>query len=281
MFEYNKLSIGSRIRQIRKEKQMTLKEFSQLLDVPISSISSWERGANVPSSQNLKLLSEKTGVDSNWILYGDIADYLQDIFDYYHLNEVISEEKFFELEKVLKEMHYKPGDFNRLKDTAALIIPNFEELINHEDEEKTLSAHMLKNEFPILNDYHFQTNYLPLLQGLLSDENKEHNSDIILFLLDLLSRMNNTTKPIIKKIFRDLNWLLSNNIFRLEREHQSNYPSFGGIHSADAYEKQEDRDYRDIKEDAEQLIQEISTRLKDVVELNYEAFKKREHKSIF
>jgi len=61
---------------------------------PISSISSWERGANVPSSQNLQLLSEKTGVKSNWILYGDIADYLQDIFDYHQLNEVISEEKF-------------------------------------------------------------------------------------------------------------------------------------------------------------------------------------------
>ncbi len=64
MFQYNKQSIGTRIRKIRKEKEeMTLKEFSELLDVPISSIiSSWERGVNVPSSMNLDLISEKTGV---------------------------------------------------------------------------------------------------------------------------------------------------------------------------------------------------------------------------
>lgn len=281
MFQYNKKNIGSRIRNIRKDKGMTLKEFSKLLDVPISSISSWERGVNVPTSQNLDLISEKSGVSSDWILYGDVTDYLQDVFDYYQLNEVIGEEKFCELEKVLQDMEYKPGDFKLLKDTAKLIIPDFEKLINYEEKEDPLSTHILSNQFPILQNKDFQMNYLPMLQSLLTEEDKEENWDIILFVFDLLSRMNGTTKPITKKVFRDLNWLLSNNIFRLEREYQSNRPSFGGIKSSSAYDKQKDRSYKKIQDDADQLLKEISVRLKDIVELNYKEFQKKEYRSIF
>ncbi len=124
-------------------------------------------------------------------------------------------------------------------------------------------------------------NYLPMLQSLLTEEDKEENWDIILFVFDLLSRMNETTKPITKKVFRDLNWLLSNNIFRLEREYQSNRPSFGGIKSSSAYDKQKDRSYKEIQDDADQLIKEISVRLKDIVELNYKEFQKKEYRSIF
>src|SRR5699024_5283264 len=152
---------------------MTLKEFSQMLNVPISSINSWERGANVPSSQNLNLLSKKTGVNDNWILYGDIADYLQDVFEFYQLTGLIEEGKFFELESVLQEMNYKPGDFKLLKETAELIIPNFVELINYDEKREPLSTHILSNEFPILQDSNFQMNYLPLIQDLLSDESKK------------------------------------------------------------------------------------------------------------
>ncbi|UAC48315.1 helix-turn-helix domain-containing protein [Bacillus aquiflavi] len=284
MFEYNKKSIGSRIRKIRKDAGMTLREFSQLLDVPVSSISSWEGGVNIPSTQNLQLLSEKTNVKPSWILYGEITDYLQDVFDYYELNEVVNEEKFFELEKELIEMRYQPGDFKVLADTALLIIPNFEELIHYEKEEDLLSTHMLNNEFPILQQSVFQKNYLPTLQSLLLGDNKDENdvnNDIILYILDLLSRMNENTKPVMKQVIRDLNWLLSNNVFRLEKEYQSKKPNFGGIESAEAYKKQRDREYREIKEEADQIIRDISTRLKDIVELNYEEYEKKEYKSFF
>jgi len=281
MFKYNKESIGLRIRKIRKNKNMTLKEFSEILDVPISSISSWERGVNVPSTQNLKMISEKSGEDSNWILYGDIADYIQDVFDHYQLNEVINESDFFELEQALIDMKFTPGNLNKFIETAELIIPNFKELIEYEEDDQVLSTHMLNNEFPILQNKEFQMSFLPMLQSLLTDEDKEENKAIILFVFDLLSRMNISTKPITKKVFRDLNWLLTNNIFRLERKYQSNEPSFGGINSADAYNKQTERGYENIKNDSEELIKEINLRLQDIVEINYEEFQKKEYKSIF
>src|SRR5699024_6080437 len=171
--------------------------------------------------------------------------------------------------------------FKLLKETAELIIPNFVELINYDEKREPLSTHILSNEFPILQDSNFQMNYLPLIQDLLSDESKKDTSEIILFLLDLLSRMNPTTLPLTKNVFRNLNWVLSNNIFRLEREYQSNQPSFGGISSADAYDRQKDRDYKDIQADSEQLIEEISVELKKIVELNYKEFREKKYKSIF
>lgn len=280
MFQYSKKSIGKRIQTVRKAKKMTLKDFSEILEVPISSISSWERGVNVPNRQNLQLLSETTGVDENWLLYGEIADYLQDIFDYYELNEVVNEEKFFELEKVLQEMNYKPGNFKLLKETAELVIPNFTEYINYDEDAEVLSTHMLNNEFPILQDRQFQTTFLPMLQYLLTEEEKDINSKIILFVLDLLARMNQKTKSNTKIVFRDINWLLSNNIFRLERKFQSNEPKYGGIPS-EAYDKQMERNFKEIQSDTNRLIEEISIRLKDIVEMNYEEFLKRDYKTIF
>lgn len=281
MFEYNKKSIGSRIRKIRKSQNMTLKEFSEILDVPISSISSWERGVNVPSTQNLELISNKTGVDSNWILYGDIADYIQDVFDYYQLNDIVNESTFFELERALIDMEFTPGNLNEFIKIAELIIPKFKELIEYEENDQTLSIHMLNNEFPILQSKEFQMSVLPILQSLLTDEDEKENRDIILFLFDLLSRMNKSTKSKTKTVFRDINWLLSNNIFRLERKYQSNEPSFGGISSSDVYNKQTERSYENVKKDSDEIIKEISNQLQEIVEINYKEFQKREHKSIF
>src|SRR5690625_427782 len=129
MFKYNKESIGLRIRKLIKNKNMTLKEFSEILDVNISSISSWERVVNVPSTQNLKMISEKSGEDSNWILYGDIADYIQDVFDHYQLNEVINESDFFELEQDLIDMKFTPGNLNKFIKIENLIITNSKEII--------------------------------------------------------------------------------------------------------------------------------------------------------
>jgi len=49
-------------------------------------------------------------------------------------------------------MNYKPVDFKLLLDTAVLVIHNFAELINYEENETLLSTHMLSNEFPILQN---------------------------------------------------------------------------------------------------------------------------------
>src|SRR5690625_6248373 len=73
------------------------------------------------------MISEKSGEDSNWILYGDIADYIQDVFDHYQLNEVINESDFFELEQALIDMKFTPGNLNKFIETAELIIPNFKD----------------------------------------------------------------------------------------------------------------------------------------------------------
>lgn len=284
MFEYNRISIGRRIKNLRNEMGLTLKEFSEFLDIPLTSINSWERGISIPSPQYLQKLSDKVGKEIRWILYGDIEEYVEDIFDYFELNEIISCEDFTELVNELKNSNFTPGDYKTFRDIGRLVITNLDELIETkevEQEEKSLSPQKLVNEFPILKKYEVQNEYLVMLQSLLTGDDKDENGQSILFLMDTLSRMNDKSKPLFKRLLRDLNWLVTNNLFLLDREHQSEKASFGGIMSAKSYDQQKERDWSVIEKDMKKIIADIETRMKSIVELNYEEFKKNKHKTIF
>src|SRR5690625_3885183 len=181
MFEYNRDALAKRIKLLRKKLGMTLKEFSEFMDIPVSSINSWERGVSIPRPNYLKKLSEKNNIDEKWILYGDIEDYVQDVFDYLDLSSKISEDKLLTIVDILRCSNFKVGDYSKFEEVAKQIVDNYEELIK--EEEKTFIPYIkperIASQYDFLKNSQIQQEYLPFLNDLLSEENISDNGPII------------------------------------------------------------------------------------------------------
>lgn len=65
----NKL-VGRQIRKIRREKGMTLEEFSKLLGVGKSVVCSWDVGKSLPRHDNLEKIADLAGMTVQELLEG-------------------------------------------------------------------------------------------------------------------------------------------------------------------------------------------------------------------
>lgn len=74
---------GSRLKNERKKLNMTQEEFSKLLSISTSYLSSLERNIRPISASILHCLSEKLSVSSDYILYGKKTSELP-LIDYIH-----------------------------------------------------------------------------------------------------------------------------------------------------------------------------------------------------
>lgn len=80
--EIDKIALGHRIKSIRLEKSMNLKEFGFYIDNTSDSIvSRWEKGKSVPNAKRLKLIANAGGISVDELLYGDFESYCYGIFD--------------------------------------------------------------------------------------------------------------------------------------------------------------------------------------------------------
>lgn len=64
-------NIESRIRELRKNKSLTLRELAKKMSLTHTSISQWERGIALPKGKNLISLAKELGSSVEWILYGE------------------------------------------------------------------------------------------------------------------------------------------------------------------------------------------------------------------
>ena len=64
------MNINNRLRKIRKEKKLTIQEFSTLIDVPENTISNYERAVRKPSVEYIQILIDKLDANPRWILTG-------------------------------------------------------------------------------------------------------------------------------------------------------------------------------------------------------------------
>ena len=70
----NPEKIGSLILQLRKEKNLTQKQLSEILGVSDKTVSKWERGAGCPDISLLRDISKIFNVDIEKILLGDLQE---------------------------------------------------------------------------------------------------------------------------------------------------------------------------------------------------------------
>ncbi|CAL9916545.1 XRE family transcriptional regulator [Candidatus Liberibacter solanacearum] len=67
----NPIEIGERIKKVRKEEGMTLKEFGEWVGLPISTISTYERGVSAPEIKTALKIKRALNKPLDWIYFGD------------------------------------------------------------------------------------------------------------------------------------------------------------------------------------------------------------------
>lgn len=63
-----KMELGEKIRFLRKEKKMTLKNLSEITNISVSFLSDIENGRSMPSVDSLSLITRALGVTVSYVL---------------------------------------------------------------------------------------------------------------------------------------------------------------------------------------------------------------------
>jgi repressor LexA len=69
--EYVKSTINERIRTARENKEFDQRTLAQKIDVATRTLQRWEKGDQVPDSNDLLHLAKQTGVRTEWLLTGE------------------------------------------------------------------------------------------------------------------------------------------------------------------------------------------------------------------
>ena len=65
-----KVEVGVRVKQLRKAREMTLREVGLKLGVAANTVNRWERGESSPTRANLVAMSDLFAVDPSWLMFG-------------------------------------------------------------------------------------------------------------------------------------------------------------------------------------------------------------------
>lgn len=78
-----KRKIGSKIRDIRKKKKMSMENFGKLFEPPASKgvVSNWENDYNYPNNERLVRIAELGNISVDELLYGSLDDYARRLLD--------------------------------------------------------------------------------------------------------------------------------------------------------------------------------------------------------
>lgn len=81
--DIDNVSVGNRIRIIRREKGLTTEEFSKIFTPPASkgTVSKWENGRYLPNNKRLTAIAEIANISVNELLYGSLDDYAKFLLD--------------------------------------------------------------------------------------------------------------------------------------------------------------------------------------------------------
>lgn len=145
----NKKEIGKRLKDLRKSKNLTQQELANIFSLAGSgTINNWEKGKSKPKDTKeqpfLTRYSEFFDVSKDWILYGSLNEYIQDILSENNINIYSDEVNHFILTCISKYSKLPPKIANKL------LYLSSEEL---ESEELSKQYIDYPSESSILHDY--------------------------------------------------------------------------------------------------------------------------------
>lgn len=87
------IQIGTRIKRIRMDKQLSQKAVAKTLGIPYSTYSNYENNNREPNLETLKRIADVLGVSISYLIYGETGSMSTDTAEYlltlsgYELNE--------------------------------------------------------------------------------------------------------------------------------------------------------------------------------------------------
>lgn len=101
--------IGSRLKKLRKDKDMTQTELGDMLNVTKVSVCCYEKNVRVPSLETLEDLAQIFGVSCDYFLGNDVSAVREESPDYvfYVSKEEIEFLRYLRLNKCLYSKLYK------------------------------------------------------------------------------------------------------------------------------------------------------------------------------
>ncbi len=180
--DYDKVDIGRRIRTIRQNKGMTLKEFGKLFGTSKSIVYRWENGTSLPNAERLQAISKIAEISTTTLLYGSIKERISKVL--YKLS--------------LEDKQYKNIDIKSFTRSIYHSLPSTE--ISQKDLEnyikKDLDEWFSKEQTPTFDDltsileFHSKTVY-PVLNEKLKETKKNTSSNEKVELLNKLISIQN------------------------------------------------------------------------------------------
>ncbi|HFI0682456.1 TPA: helix-turn-helix domain-containing protein [Streptococcus suis] len=98
------MSVGEKIKQLRKEKGLTMVELGELIGAPQSAISNWEKGDNLPNVGRLKKLADIFGISVEELLGEQTMTTTQLIRNWVHARNIHTAHPKDQFLKVVEEV---------------------------------------------------------------------------------------------------------------------------------------------------------------------------------
>lgn len=134
--EGENMNVGERIKQLRKEKNLTLRELAEKADISISFLSDIENGRSNPSLERLKAIAEALDTTVSYLLGENSTAFIPDDYAKKHkvtkkdllqyedfiknagaffMNDEVAEEDKEKLFKDISELFWKAKEINKEK----------------------------------------------------------------------------------------------------------------------------------------------------------------------
>lgn len=102
------MSIGSKLKKLRNENKLTLKDLAEKTELSISFLSDIENGRRMPRIENLNKIAEALNVDSSTLLGGTESLMVKESSDEYSVDEL--EIEFERIKPKLKDLSAEEKD---------------------------------------------------------------------------------------------------------------------------------------------------------------------------
>lgn len=217
----NKKEIGIRIREIRKENNLTYKKFGALISNAASgTVSNWESGIYVPNRKRLEQIANLGNTTIDYLIWGDVNIHIENILlDLSKKCEINLIRFKDELISIVKLSNVPYGDISKLIQILLEIDP----LLFNVFKEHNIFTELNINEKDFINrnlntEYMYEKYYKQMLVKIFKDEITFENilesekHKLISETLDMLVKTSLNDITVLNNIIKSISWVSSGNI---------------------------------------------------------------------
>ncbi|MEK3728552.1 MULTISPECIES: helix-turn-helix domain-containing protein [unclassified Lysinibacillus] len=278
--QLDKKQIGLRIKSIRESFGWNLEEFGELVfEASKGTVSNWENGVNIPSKKRLERISVLCKKDVNWILHGDMHEYVRRLFSY--MKPMKFSDEFYD--KLVESIFENKVDYENVEGIFKIALEINPELRNDEQFHyllKNLGTSVEKvSYYDIEENNHYRNVYLPMLSAIFKQEEyveemyQRYNDQVLLRVMDLLRRLSYDNKPLLNELITEFSWVMSKNIFIADKKYMPiEHASFGGFNDTNETTMFRQRELAEAKEEYASIKKSIMEKLDKIFIANAKDF---------